>query len=151
MSSDYKSSQIKNSLMQAFNRIIENQNQDGGFCYAKIPRYSLSDWIYCFRYLKPVENLNVKTRVWMLTRKFGSQLLYNKIRDWKWKYSSWELMKCKINQSDLWSTYFRLLALALISSRYREEFHAIPCWKFRQYGLGWHSDIIKENFNEDIS
>jgi hypothetical protein len=149
MITSYRSEDVQQALLKAFDKLIMNQNIDGGFCYAKVPFYSLSDWKYCFRLFLPIKNLDFKTRLWMIMRKMGSQVLYPKVKKWTWTYSSWKLMSCQVNQSDLWSTYFRLLAIALISSRYPEEFNKIPEWKFRNYGIGWHSLDIGKNQNGD--
>lgn len=143
----YRSADIKKTLIRAFDEIIKNQNQDGGFCYAKMYRYTLSDWLDSLKLVKPKLGLNFKTRLWMLEMKFGKQLLYPIIKDWVWKYSGWKVMSCRINQSDIWSTWFRLLALALIISRYPEEFSTDVAWNFRKNaGLGWHSNIFGDAF-----
>ena len=143
MISSYREADIKKALIRAFDGIIKNQNPDGGFCYAKMYRYTLSEWLDSLKLVKPKLGLNFKTRLWMLEMKFGKQLLYPIIKDWVWKYSSWKVMSCRINQNDVWSTWFRLLALALISSRYPEEFGIGVAWNFRKNaGLGWHSNTI---------
>ena len=53
-------------------------------------------------------------------------------------YSNWDQMKYNINQSDIWSTWFRLLAIATIEKKYPDlkkhdinfQFRSIP-------SLGW--------------
>jgi hypothetical protein len=146
MVSSYREVDIKEALMRACDGIVKNQNHDGGFCYAKMYRCTLSEWLDSIELVKPKLGLDFKTRLWMLEMKFGKQLLYPLIKDWVWKYSGWKVMSCRINQSDIWSTWFRLLALALISSRYPEEFGTDVAWKFRKNaGLGWHSNAIGEN------
>ena len=143
MVSSYREADTEKALIRAFDGIIKNQNQDGGFCYAKMYRFTLSDWLDSLKLVKPKLGLNFKTRLWMLEMKFGKQLLYPIIKDWIWKYSSWKVMSCRIKQSDIWSTWFRLLALALINSRYPEEFDTSVAWNFRKNaGLGWHSNTI---------
>ena len=149
MLSLHRADDVLQALLKAFDQLLNNQNSDGGFCYAKVPFYSVPDWMYCLRLLLPVENLDSKTRFWMVTRKVGSQVLYPKVKKWTWMYSSWKLMSCQVNKSDLWSTYFRLLAIALISSRYPDKFNYVPEWKFRNYGIGWHSLDIGNNQNGD--
>lgn len=142
--SDYRQMDVKKALTGAFEGIIKNQNQDGGFCYAKMYKYTLFDWLDVIRLIKPTLCRDVKTRLWMLKTKIGTQLLYKKMKNRAWEYSSWKKMECRINQSDVWSTWFRLLALALINSRYPEEFDVNIPWKFRKNaGLGWHSNNIR--------
>jgi hypothetical protein len=54
-------------------------------------------------------------------------------------YSDWRLMPFKTYRSDMWSSWFRPLAIALIVSTYPEEFGSDFEFKFRRLpGLGWH-------------
>ena len=54
-------------------------------------------------------------------------------------YSDWRLMPFNTYRSDMWSSWFRPLAIALIVSTYPEEFGSDFEFKFRRLpGLGWH-------------
>jgi len=54
-------------------------------------------------------------------------------------YSSWKLMPYDIHKSDMWSCWFRYLAISLIVSTYPDEFGTDFNFKFRRLpGLGWH-------------
>lgn len=54
-------------------------------------------------------------------------------------YSSWRLMPFNVNRSDMWSGWFRPLAIALIASTYPDEIGSNFKFNFRRLpGLGWH-------------
>jgi hypothetical protein len=119
---DYRQSDVKAALTRAFEGILRNQNEDGGFCEAKN-----------------------RTRPKSIKRRIGEIVGLDRLLNKRvapsdiTKYSGWNQMTYKIVESDTWSAWFRPLALALISSRYPGEFISNMNWKFRRFpGLGWH-------------
>lgn len=122
---DYRAADIKSSLTRSFETILQNQNHDGGFCEAH------------------------RTPVWQKSRKrkliefFGVDRLLN--RPWQGgpiehqMFSGWLKMRHRVDESELWSAWFRPLSLALISDRYPGEFIDDIPWRFHQSAaLGWH-------------
>ena len=54
-------------------------------------------------------------------------------------YLGWDPMRYKIDEGDLWSGWFRPLALALIASRYPQDYTFDKNLVFRHSPtLGWH-------------
>lgn len=121
---DYRAADVKAALERAYEAILNNQNPDGGFCEAKrpAPRKSLK------RQVAEVVGLDR-----LLNRPYeGHPVEYL-------NYSGWDRMRYRVDESDLWSTWFRPLALALISTRYPGEFIDDVDWRFRPTPtLGWH-------------
>ena len=125
---DYRAEDIKATLIRAFEAILRNQNPDGGFCEAKRPPWRKS-----------------------LKRRVAELVALDRLLNRPWQgrpieylsYSSWDKMRYRVDESDLWSTWFRPLALALISIRYPGEFIDDINWQFRRTpALGCH-DIEK--------
>lgn len=115
---DYRIEEIKEALKKSYNILIKNQNLDGGFCWAKRDFFSLIKIFYSlnFKYLK------------LSFRDFfsnGKSKLLNQIsvvlnRKLTWKYSSLESMKINTKDSDLFSTWFRLVTIAFIEQTFPE-------------------------------
>ena len=56
----------------------------------------------------------------------------------QYKYSGWNMMKYDIDKSDIWSTWFRLLALATIEKKIPQLKNNDIDFKFRSLpSLGW--------------
>ncbi|MFC1781362.1 hypothetical protein ACFLZ8_03770 [Planctomycetota bacterium] len=120
--SDHRSREVKSTLIQAFDRILQLQKPDGGF-----PNY--------------LDNRNKSFR-----RRIGEHLLLDRILNRPYRpqfvyYSGWRAVGAAKGESDMWAAWFRSLALCLIVSRYPElgvlqkgtRFHRLPC-------LGWHDE-----------
>lgn len=125
MLTDYRHDEVKSALTRAFQAILLNQNTDGGFCEAKRP---------------PLWEKSIKRKV---AESIGVDKLL--LKPWQGRpieytsYAGWQKMVYQIDKSDLWSTWFRSLALALISKRYPDEFISQIDWHFRDTpSLGWH-------------
>lgn len=120
---DYRAEDIRASLGRSFAAIVANQRPSGAFCEALRPSASKS-----------------------LRRRAGEALGLDRLLRKPYRppveflrYTGWSKMEYSSDEGDVWATWFRSLALALISSRYRDEFgQAIP-WRFRcSPALGWH-------------
>lgn len=124
MLTDYRAQDIKASLRQSYAALRANQRHSGAFCEAvrKPPSKSAK------------RRIAERTGLDRLLRKPYTEP-YEIIR-----YAGWTKMEYSEDEGDLWSTWFRLLALALISSRYPGEFSEGATWFFRRGPfLGWHN------------
>ena len=100
------------SLSRAHAVLLQNRNEDGGFCWAKRPKFPL---LIGLKYFNPrSEIFNIGMIKWIVKNNYiGSVIPF--IRERKiYRYSNWNKMKYDINHSDSWSTWFRLLSIATI-------------------------------------
>jgi hypothetical protein len=122
MLTDYRASDVRRALDRAYHALWRTQNPDGGFCE---------------RFWPPQPSL--KRRV---GEALGLDRLFGRQRDYSepvFRYSGWKKMECKVTDSNIWASWFRPLALALISVRYPGEYLELGRWTFRRLpGLGWH-------------
>lgn len=138
---DYRRMDIQKSLQRAHIGLHRMFNQDGGFCWAKRNRIDLDKIIRC-----------VNPRLLFVSREdFTLNLKRKLINQYRvvfqkdrltWKFSGLTAMKTPLNESDLWSTWFRLLALAMIesSSVNLPNKENAAAWKMRTLpGLGYYS------------
>jgi len=112
----YKKEKIEEALQKAYFNLLKNKNEDGGFCWAKRDFLSLKKIINS---IKPsLISLNYKDFLSNFKSKLINQikiLLKLKI---SWKYSGLDSMKLSCNTSDIWSTWARLLSIALIEETF---------------------------------
>jgi len=135
--SDHRKPEVENSLRLAYQSLLNNQNSDGGFCWAKRNRLSVDD----FRYLINTKMLKNKTdflsNATSKTKKIGYNMVNNQFC---WKYSGLETMKLKTDDSDLFSTWFRLTSIAFIETTFQEKYKQSYEWKLRtKCGLGFYT------------
>lgn len=135
---EYKKIKVKSSLESAYHSLLKNQNTNGGFCWAKRNDLYLDDitGIINIRMLDNSYDMiaNGKSK----TKKIVFNLLKN---DFYWKYSGLESMKLKMDESDLFSTWFRLTSIAFIEETFPEicNFRKSYEWKLRKKcGLGFY-------------
>lgn len=138
---DYKKIEIKKRLKKAFDAILKLNQLDGGFVWAIRPKHSILNW---FKFSLPFHKTWSYTQFKFILMKAILCNVFSKYKSAKdsefLAYSGWERMRFKICESDIWSTWFRMLALALINERYHfsEELNNVT-WRYRNYpGLGWH-------------
>lgn len=119
---DHRAEEIKYSLLCSLNALLNNQNRDGGFCWQKtlLPPKSLKRRVGELFFLDKLLNKEFPPKIFM-------------------HYSGWKMMPHEVRTSDLWSCWFRPLAIALIDEKLkifqRKEF----TWNFRNFPvLGWH-------------
>jgi len=130
---DYKNEII---LSRAYKSIMESQNDDGGFPWALRPRIPLN---YGSQYLNPIKsNFHFGMFRWVIKRNILGSFI-PLLKDSKlYRYSGSDNMKYYINKSDIWSTWFRLLALATIECQYPEIINHDIKFQFRSLpSLGW--------------
>jgi hypothetical protein len=127
---------VRAALLKAYDGLRDNQEEDGGFCRARHRPLPPKSWRR-----RLVEPLGLDR----LLRK-----PYSQPRQVQY-YSGWTKMPYEVHQSDLWSTWFRLFGLAVISVRYPDAFPTGVEWRFRRMpALGWHDvDRIVACVSED--
>lgn len=138
---DYRSEDVARALEKSFYGLIHNQNDDGGFCWAKKRCFTPIEWL---RSLPHIKNSCSRSRG-----------LYPAFLD-LWKkhflsrgcpihYAGLKHLTYFSNESDIFSTWFRLLALALITTGYPDKFIKDIQWNFlKKAGLGWHNSLWKK-------
>ncbi len=131
---DYRAEDIKASLSRSYSAILANQRPSGAFCEA----------------VRPPTPKSVKRRV-------GEALLLDKLFRKPYRpyvaevCRGWEKTRYLCNEGDLWSTWFRPLALALVSTRYPGEFIDDISWAFRRApGLGWHDSAHLRKIRDGV-
>lgn len=124
---DYRKEDIKKALFKALEALVLTQNKDGGFSWKNIPaiskikKLSRPQILICYLY-----NLGYFLKN---TKRFLETCYY----------TNWAKMPYKLNKSDIWSCWFRTLAIGLITSTYPSDFTHKEIFKFRQLPcLGWH-------------
>jgi prenyltransferase beta subunit len=141
---DYKNKKIVKAMKKSYLALLKNQNLDGGFCWAK---RSLS-----IRYFFSIINFSLLFKASL--RDFLKNFL-SKIRTviqvlifpetLSWKHSTLDSMKLKMDQSDLFSTWFRLTCIGMIETTFPECFEKSFNWKFtKRSGLGFYNKIPKD-------
>ena len=94
-------------LSKAFEAILSTQNGDGGFCQSKYQLTGLPDF---FRYL-PIYFSNRSPYLWYYRARASLAVLLKKNNT---IYTGWTEKPRFWNESNLWDTWFRCLALAEI-------------------------------------
>ena len=134
--SEHNIPKIQNGLQAAYFSLLKNQNADGGFCWAKRNNLSVKD----FKCLINLNILNNKSDFILNATSKTKKIRYNLTKsDFYWKYSGLETMKLKNDESDLFSTWFRLTSIAFIETTFPDIFQKSYKWKLRKKsGLGFY-------------
>jgi len=127
LSTKYREDEIKKSMIHTAAMLSACQSRDGGFSWR----------------IQPKINDFFKTS-------FDRHFFYGKLYDHFYKalhrshykstyyYSSLNCYPFKINQSDMWSSWFRPLTLVFIAKRYPDEFYEPCTWNCPSWpGLGF--------------
>ena len=125
---------VRHSLQQAAAALINSRNEDGGFSWSR-SRHSLSlkNIIFPLRNMRHVSG--VIPRVRLLVRNWLQLCCGSR----NWHYSGLDFISVPYSESDLWSTYFRVLGLATID-RIDPLFENAQ-WRFRDFpGMGWQEE-----------
>lgn len=100
-------SEVEGAMMRARAGILANQNDDGGFCWARRPRFGIHDWVSVASHNFDLRNPD-KAMVALRAALAGQVKLNRKIETgWSDAGRGW-------GQSSLWDTWFRLLGMAEI-------------------------------------
>lgn len=127
--SNYRVNDVRRSLERCLWRLLQIQNQDGGFPNYPGHRSGGIGW----------------KRKWAektgLLRILPSSLKGRGTAEVQcWKYSGWAALSCPYGESDAWGGWFRPLAIKLICERYPEICGRIKFGAYRKLpGLGWHN------------
>ncbi len=117
----YRAEDMAASLDRSLQALAANQRDSGAFCEA----------------VRPLPRKTIKRRV--AETLFLDRLLG---RPWPGKQTShagWNQMIYNYDEGDMWSAWFRLLAIALIAADDPARVTGAPAWTFRKTPtLGWH-------------
>jgi|LGVC01.1.fsa_nt_gb prenyltransferase beta subunit len=138
---NYRKKDIKKALQKSYITLWKNQNNDGGFCWAKRDKISLFKIILSInpRLLFFVSTLdffsNFKSKIFnqVLVLFFKSRLT--------WKFSGLDKMNIRYLDSDIFSTWFRLLSIAFIEKTFPDicDHNFTFDWNMKQdIGLGYY-------------
>ena len=122
---DYRSEDINASLQRTCQAVLSNQRGDGSFCEAvrAEPQKSLKRRL---------------AEIFLLDKVLKKPYRIPRFIE---RYAGWEKMAYGTGEGDLWSGWFRLLALALISTRYSDNKTSDTKWNFKSSAvLGWHDE-----------
>jgi hypothetical protein len=138
---DYRKDEIKSSLNRSFQAILNNQNPDGGFCECKRPLPVIRS-----RKRRFLESVGLD---WLIKSKPVERAVEYK------RQIKWEKLRYNVEESNLWASWFRPLALALISKRYPGEYIDDIDWKFGKGPfIGWHDEEklmeLTKTYSENI-
>jgi hypothetical protein len=139
MVTDYRRDDIGKALGNAFQGLWKNRNKDDGFCWSRTRPFTPLEWI---RSIPNILNETSRSRG-LYTELIHIAKTHFTPRGYKIHYSGLDYLSYYSSESDIFSTWFRLLTMALIDARYPARFIKDLSWKFPQKaGLGWHSPAI---------
>ena len=131
---DYRRGDIEDSLRLLLDAVLKTRGKDGGFLWANRKRYEMKDWYnQIFSYHRYG---NLKDWKWMLRKAVGIQL--RTARNEGRSPLGWVDTPIPICESDLFSTWLRLLVIAEVSQIIQTPFSNVK-WNFlKTPGLGWN-------------
>lgn len=139
---NHRRTDVIKALTKSYNALWDNKNDNGGFCWAKRKNAFFKNLInsinikLLFRANYYDFLSNFKSKILALSRAFFKENYY-------WTYSGIKNMKIRVSDSDMWSTWFRLLAIAIIEETFPEIFGNKKTfnWKMRKTpGLGFYKN-----------
>ena len=130
--------EVRESLRRAHRGLWANQNGDGGFCWAKRDRLSFGKLLHMVR----PSLLGTKGEFMSNAREKlrNQKMVVHRTEELTWAYSGLEVMRTPLSASDVWSTWFRALAIATIERTFPELAQgAAIAWNMRREpGLGYY-------------
>ena len=125
-------------LKKAYYSILDLHRDDGGFPWAIRPVFP---FLYGLQYLNPLNNqFHFGMFKWILKRNIIGSLIPSLKENRLYQYSGWDQMKYNIDESDGWSTWFRLLSLATIEQLIPSIKNHDIDFNFRSLpALGWQN------------
>lgn len=134
--SNHKAIEIKDSLQFAYYSLLANQNADGGFCWAKKSNLKLYDFLHIININLISNKKDFIANATSKGKKIACDLAQ---KEFYWKYSGLETMKLKTDESDLFSTWFRLTSIAFIETTFHNIHKRSLNWNLRKRcGLGFY-------------
>ena len=132
---DYRRNNIKASLKRSLSAIMDNQNEDGGFCWSNRRKLKLSE------YWKLTTSIfrHGDLYYWYIINRSGIRSHMKKIlRHYSSIRTGWNRSKRTLWERSLFDTWLRCLAIAEICTVLTEEPYASLNWQFLSTpGLGW--------------
>jgi prenyltransferase beta subunit len=136
---DYRHQEIKEVLLKSYKSLLKNQNNDGGFCWAKRDTNLLKLFFNLISFSLLIKSkkdffINVLSK----TKRIFNIILN---RSSRWKYSGLSNMELNTLSSDLFSTWFRLISIGIIEKTYPEicNYEKSINWNLRKKcGLGFY-------------
>lgn len=136
----YRWDESESTLNRALAATLNSRGDDGGFLWANRKRFSVADWIS--QCLMIVKYRNVRTWIWSMKYSYIQQRTLK--RGTGRMPIGWVTTPIPQNESDLFSTWFRLLNIAEISQIIETPYSKFN-WKFlKAPGLGWHKKLKEE-------
>ncbi|MGC8960617.1 MAG: hypothetical protein ACP5OO_12725 [Chloroflexia bacterium] len=121
-----RAAQVQMALGRAFQGILANWSEEGGFCRARLRSWPAKSW------RRRIAEMFGLDRILRKPYRRHPQVMY---------YEGWRKMPFDIRQPDLWSTWFRSYGLAVVSTRLPGTFLDGVPWRFRRLpGLGWYDE-----------
>lgn len=138
LATQHRTREVGRALGRAHQALGRSQNVDGGFCWAKRNRFAPSKLLRLFR-------PSLLTASWQdfcdnARDKWDNQrAVLLRPTSLTWSYSGLASMTIPLSSSDLWSTWFRLLAIATIEQTFPNlASNTSPPWNMRKTpGLGF--------------
>ena len=131
LKNEYRKEEINKSLLRAYKSLLANQNTDGGFCESQMRSNS---FLRSLKYL-PYYFTGNNPFVWWSRFKTTSLISLKKNRLIQ---NHWSNIGHAWHESDLWNTWFRLLAICEIESSVEIDDKLFDNCKFQNFiGLGF--------------
>ena len=129
---DYRKDEIEACLSKAFDAILSTHNNDGGFCQSKCSLTGLTDF---FRYIS-IYFSNRSPYLWYYKARISLGVV---VKQRNLIYTGWTKKPRYWDESNLWDTWFRCLAIAEIDKTLNGSLSSVKMpWKFHDtVGLGY--------------
>lgn len=133
--SDYRALDVRKALTRALMAILKQQNPDGGFPEIHMVRFNLLDWLDILGVFIQ-KHRDIGTLIFNLKSIVRGDIIPN----YKVRHAGILQYEYPMRHSDMWSAWFRPLAIASITKRYPDQFGYPPYrWGFRKLpGLGYN-------------
>lgn len=131
---NYRTNDIKKTLLLLKSSILENQNEDGGFCETRKRPSSIIKTLSpdTLKFIFSNPNFYITLYKLKTTIRISRQNIIN---------NHWTRIGRRWDQSDMWDTWFRCLTIAEISQILSNNSTQKYNWKFlKTIGLGWYDN-----------
>jgi hypothetical protein len=137
----YRHDDIKNALLKSYKGLIDNQNTDGGFCWAKRDTNFIKLFCHIFnsKFMLKGEFFDMAESAISKIKRMRSVI---KEENSYWAYSGLDTMSIKNEDSDLFSTWFRVTSLAFIEKTFPEICNQKELFEYnlrKNSGLGFYA------------
>ena len=135
---NYRRNDIKETLRKTINPIILTQGEDGGFLWARNINSVSAKYLQVLTSIERIKDVNCWSYMTM-------EAVYGQLRGNKKPRTpkGWTQTAIPTLESDIFSTWFRSLSLALVSKVLPENPYAKIEWKFlKSPGLGYYNERL---------